>query len=83
MNLQLEILTPESRIYAGEVSLVSLPGTKGAFEILRNHAPLISTLEAGTVKVIDAAGQTQLYTIKRGVVECLDNQVHLLVTIDR
>jgi F-type H+-transporting ATPase subunit epsilon len=79
----LEILTPESKIYSAEITLVSLPGTKGAFEIMNNHAPLISTLEAGRVKVIDKEGQIQLFPIKRGVVECLDNQIHLLVTIDQ
>jgi F-type H+-transporting ATPase subunit epsilon len=77
----LEILTPESRIYAGEISLVSLPGIKGSFEILKNHAPLISTLGAGNIKVIDTSGQEQLFPITKGVAECLDNQVHLLVTI--
>lgn len=80
--MYLEILTPESNVFSGEVTLVSLPGTKGAFEILNNHAPLISTLEEGNVKVIDAAGLTQFYPIKRGVVECLDNKIHLLVNID-
>jgi len=78
----LEILTPESKIFSGEITLVSLPGTLGSFEILNNHAPLISTLGAGSVKVIDTVGQTQLFPIKRGVVECLDNQIHLLVAID-
>ena len=80
--MYLEILTPDKKIYSGEVTLVSLPGTKGSFEILNNHAPLISTLGAGNVKVIDTTGQEQLYPIKRGVVECLDNQIHLLVTTD-
>jgi F-type H+-transporting ATPase subunit epsilon len=78
----LEILTPETKIFAGEITLVSLPGTKGAFEIMNNHAPLISTLGAGSVKVIDTLGQIQLFPIKRGMVECLDNQIHLLVTVD-
>jgi F-type H+-transporting ATPase subunit epsilon len=78
----LEILTPESKIFSGEITLVSLPGTMGAFEMMTNHAPLISTLTEGKVKVIDAAGQTHLIPIKRGVAECLDNQIHLLVTID-
>lgn len=80
--MYLEILTPESKVFSGEITLVSLPGTLGAFEIMNNHAPIISSLEAGTVKVIDTAGQTQVFPIKRGVVECLDNQIHLLVTID-
>jgi F-type H+-transporting ATPase subunit epsilon len=79
--VHLEILTPESKIFSAEVTLVSLPGTKGFFEIMNNHAPLISTLAAGNVKVIGTAGQEQLFPIKRGVVECLDNQIHLLVTM--
>ena len=79
--MYLEILTPESKIYSGEITLVSLPGTKGSFEIMNNHAPLISTLEEGSIKVIDITGQTQLFPIKRGVAECLENQIHLLVTI--
>jgi len=77
----LEILTPESKIYSGEITLVSLPGTLGSFEIMNNHAPLISSLAEGSIKVIDSAGKTQLFQIKRGVVECLDNQIHLLVTL--
>lgn len=80
--MYLEILTPESKIFSGEITLVSLPGTMGAFEMMTNHAPLISTLTEGKVKVIDAAGLTHFFSIKRGVVECLDNQIHLLVTID-
>ncbi|MFO7615972.1 MAG: ATP synthase F1 subunit epsilon [Bacteroidales bacterium] len=79
--MKLEILTPESELFSGEVSLVSLPGTLGAFEILQNHAPIISTLAAGTVKVIDAGGRKQEYQIRGGVVECVDNQVHVLVTL--
>lgn len=80
--MNLEILTPETRVFSGEVSLVSLPGSKGTFEILKNHAPLISTLEKGKIKVIDASGITHFFEIKRGVVECLDNQIHVLVNID-
>ena len=79
--MHLEILTPESKIFSAEITLVSLPGTIGSFEILDKHAPLISTLGAGNVKVIDTAGQVQFFPIKRGVVECLDNQIHLLITI--
>lgn len=61
---------------------MSLPGIKGSFEILNHHAPVISTLGPGNVKVIDKAGQAQFYPIKRGVVECLENKIHLLVTLD-
>jgi F-type H+-transporting ATPase subunit epsilon len=79
----LEILTPESKIFSGEITLVSLPGSLGSFEIMNNHAPLISTLGAGSVKVIDTSGQTQFFQVTRGVAECLENQIHLLVTIDQ
>jgi F-type H+-transporting ATPase subunit epsilon len=78
----LEILTPESKIFSGEVTLVSLPGSKGSFEIMNNHAPMISTLGAGKIKIIDDKDKTHFFSIKRGVVENLDNQIHLLVTID-
>ena len=79
--MKLEILTPESSLFSGEVTLVNLPGTGGSFEILQNHAPIISTLEAGTVRVVDAAGGKHQFQIRNGVVECIDNQVHLLVTL--
>jgi F-type H+-transporting ATPase subunit epsilon len=77
----LEILTPESRLFSGEIKLVNLPGSQGAFEILKNHAPLISTLEQGKIKVIDNTGITHFFDIQRGVAECLDNQIHVLVNV--
>ena len=80
--MHIEILTPESVIFSGEADLVRLPGTKGSFEILKNHAPLISSLEAGSIKVIRTGGETSFYRIKRGMVECLENQVYILVTPD-
>ena len=51
--MKLEIITPEKRLFDGNVKLIQVPGTKGSFEILKNHAPVISTLIHGTVKVID------------------------------
>ena len=80
--MHIEILTPESVIFSGEADLIRLPGTKGSFEILKNHAPLISTLEAGTIKVVPSGGETRSFRIKRGMVECIDNQVYILVTPD-
>ena len=80
--MHLEILTPESRIFTGTVRLISLPGSNGIFEILKGHAPLISTLETGKIKVIDASGITQYFDIIRGVVECMDNKIHVLVNIE-
>ena len=48
--MKVEIITPEKKLYSGEANLVKVPGTKGSFEILTKHAPLISTLEKGTNK---------------------------------
>ena len=50
--MKLEIITPEKELFAGEVSSVKFPGTNGGFEILNNHAPIISTLSKGEIKVI-------------------------------
>ncbi len=50
--MKLEIITPEKRLFDGKVKLVKVPGAAGSFEILKNHAPIISTLTEGTIKVI-------------------------------
>jgi F-type H+-transporting ATPase subunit epsilon len=76
--MQLEIISPEQTIYSGEVSLVQLPGIDGSFEILNNHAPLISVLATGKVKIEDALKQIQFFDIKGGVVEVLHNKVLVL-----
>jgi len=75
----LEIVTPDKKIFAGEVSLIRLPGSNGSFEILENHAALISTLEEGPVRIIDKEGKEHNISIKNGVVECLDNNIVVLV----
>jgi F-type H+-transporting ATPase subunit epsilon len=76
--MRLEIITPEQTLFTGEVSLVQLPGIDGSFEILNNHAPLISALAAGKIKIQDAAKQLQYFDIKGGVVEVLNNKVLVL-----
>ncbi|NTW21313.1 MAG: hypothetical protein HGA42_17775, partial [Nostocales cyanobacterium W4_Combined_metabat2_030] len=53
--MRLEIITPEQTLFSGEVSLVQLPGIDGSFEILNDHAPLISALAAGKIKIQDEA----------------------------
>lgn len=76
--MHLEIITPEKNLYSGEVTLVQLPGIDGSFEILNNHAALISVLSAGRIKVQDAAKQTLSFDVKGGVVEVLRNKVLVL-----
>lgn len=75
----LEILTPDKKVFEGEVASVTVPGTMGSFEILNNHAPIISTLEDG--KLIVRAGNSakqEVYLIHGGVVEVLNNKVMVL-----
>jgi F-type H+-transporting ATPase subunit epsilon len=76
--MHLDIITPETTLFAGEVDLVQLPGIDGSFEILDNHAPLISVLKEGKVKLEDKQKQTQFFDIKGGVVEVLFNKVLVL-----
>lgn len=75
--MHLEIITPDKKIYTGEVKSVSVPGTLGRFQILKNHAPIISTLMSGKVKVEDSEG-TKEFDVKGGVVENLKNNVVIL-----
>ncbi len=77
--MELEILTPEKKIYSGEIKLVKLPGSSGSFGILNNHAPLISTLEKGQIKVIDTNNDIQYFDVTEGVVEVLNNRIIVLV----
>lgn len=74
----LEIITPDVTIFQGEVKLIQLPGSTGSFEILDNHAPLISSLNAGKVKIIDSSNEKKFFDIKGGVVEVLNNKIILL-----
>ena len=75
----LEIITPDKKIYAGEVKLVKLPGSIGSFEILKNHAPIISTLDKGKIKVVQENGQILFFEVDGGIVENKDNKIIVLV----
>jgi F-type H+-transporting ATPase subunit epsilon len=75
----LEILTPEKKLYSGEVYGVQLPGIDGKFEVLDKHAPLVSALAKGNVKVLNDKNNTTNYTIQSGFVEVLNNKATVLV----
>lgn len=70
----LSIVSPEKVLYKGEVQMVKLPGTVGQFTVLKNHAPLVSTLTPGWV-VYKSAGEEKNLEIRGGVVEVRDNNV--------
>ena len=76
--MHLEIITPDKTIYDGKVSLIQLPGLQGSFEVMKNHAPLISVLKQGKIKIKDEQGQTEFFEIKGGVIEVLKNKVLVL-----
>jgi F-type H+-transporting ATPase subunit epsilon len=78
--MTLEILTPEKKLFSGEVYGVQMPGISGSFEVLDKHAPLVSALKAGRVKVLrDKQNHTTSYDIQGGFVEVLNNKATVLV----
>ncbi len=78
--MTLEILTPEKKLFSGDVFGVQMPGISGSFEVLDKHAPLVSALKAGRIKVLrDKQAHAAHYEIKGGFVEVLNNKVTVLV----
>ena len=77
--MTLEILTPETKLYSGEVYGVQLPGIEGSFEILDRHAPLVAALGKGNIKVLKTKTEFTTYTIESGFAEVLDNKTSVLV----
>ncbi|MFM2225900.1 MAG: synthase subunit epsilon [Bacteroidota bacterium] len=74
----LEILTPEKKFFSGEVESILFPGTDGKFEILKGHAPLISSLKSGEIRVRQNS-KDSIITIKDGFVEVMNNKVNVMV----
>lgn len=79
MNLQ--IITPESKLFEGEVKLVQVPGSSGSFEVLKNHAPIISTLESGTIKIITNKDKKETIEINSGIIEVKTNKITILALV--
>ena len=76
--MNLTILSPDKELYKGEVNSVQLPGIDGLFEILNNHAPLISVLGNGSIKIKSGKGEETIPVVS-GIVEVLNNEVSVLV----
>lgn len=78
--MNLEILTPERKLFSDDVYGVQLPGISGLFEVLEKHAPLVSALKSGRVKVLkDKTNHLAFFDIQSGFVEVLNNKVIVLV----
>ena len=77
--MTLEILTPERKLYSGNVYGIQLPGVDGSFEILDKHAPMVSALKKGRLKILKDKSTFENYTIEGGFVEILNNRTTVLV----
>ena len=73
-----EVLTPDKTLFSGEADVVTLPGTQGSFQILKNHAPMIANLSKGILSIKSAEGKQQ-FDVNGGLVEVLKNKVIVLV----
>jgi F-type H+-transporting ATPase subunit epsilon len=76
--MQVEIITPDKELFSGEASSVHVPGTAGIFQVLKGHAPIISSLGKGTVRLKTGSGEKN-FEINGGVVEVLRDKVIVLV----
>jgi F-type H+-transporting ATPase subunit epsilon len=76
--MRIEIITPDKKIYDGEIKSVRVPGKKGSFQVLKDHAPIISTLDNGSVRMVDQENTEIIYNITGGVIEVKANKVILL-----
>jgi len=76
--MKIEIITPDKKIFEGDIKSIRVPGKKGSFQVLKDHAPIISTLENGPVIMVDQAGTETRYEINGGVIEVRQNKIILL-----
>jgi len=77
--MKLLIINPQKKIFEGEVISVTLPGYLGSFQILKNHAPIISILVPGVIKVKDINNQILTFKIENGIVEAANNIINVLI----
>ncbi|MGD1845435.1 MAG: ATP synthase F1 subunit epsilon [Salibacteraceae bacterium] len=76
--MKIEILSPSKSLFEGEVTSVTVPGKDGSMGFLNNHAPLITVLKAGDVKLKTESGEEKSFAVKGGVVEVQNNKVIIL-----
>jgi F-type H+-transporting ATPase subunit epsilon len=76
--VDLEIITPDKKLFEGKINLVQVPGSKGSFEVLQNHAPIISSLEKGTIRILSDRNIESTFEISSGVIEVIQNKIVIL-----
>ena len=77
-EINLEIITPSKCAYSGEIESLSVPGTKGSFQVLFNHAPILSSFEIGKIKVVEKSKKELEFATSGGTVEVLKNKILIL-----
>jgi F-type H+-transporting ATPase subunit epsilon len=78
--MQLDIITPDTTVFSGQVQLVQLPGLDGLFEVLHNHAPMIAVLGKGRIKVLGDDKKPVFFEIQGGMLEVLNNKLVVLAS---
>ncbi len=76
-DISLEIISPSKTVFQGQVTSVNVPGSSGSFQILKNHAPIVSTLEIGELR-INIGDKKRYFAISGGTIEVLNNKVLIL-----
>lgn len=76
--MKIEIITPDRKVYEGDIKSIRVPGKKGSFQVLKDHAPIISTLDKGLVIMVDQEDAETRYEIDGGVIEVKANKIILL-----
>lgn len=76
--MKLEIITPDKKLFDGNVKSAVFPGSEGSFGVMNNHAPMIATLKEGKVELIEENNNRIEFAVKGGVVEVLKNNVIVL-----
>lgn len=77
--LDIEIVTPQKRIFSGRVASVAVPGTKSPFQILFHHAPIVSSLDPGVVRIVDSEDKKLFFAVSSGFVTVNNNSVSIFV----
>jgi F-type H+-transporting ATPase subunit epsilon len=77
--MYIHVLSPDKEFFKGEIKSVKVPGVSGQFEVLQNHAPIVSALSSGPVYIKKENGEKLIFTIRKGFIEVLANEVSLLV----
>lgn len=76
--MNLEIITPDKKLFEGHVKSAVFPGSEGSFGVLNNHSAMIATLKKGNIEVVDENNSAQSFAVKGGVVEVFKNKVIVL-----